>query len=75
MKIGWILDIGVLKPCRRKGIGTLLMLKSMQSLKTLRMEEVSLYVDEMNPTKAIRLYEKLGFEIATKIILYQMRLA
>jgi len=61
---GWILDIGVLKPHRRKGIGTTLMLHSMRRLKDQGMSDVLLYVDDMNPTKAIRLYEKLGFKTA-----------
>jgi ribosomal protein S18 acetylase RimI-like enzyme len=32
-KCGWILDIGVLKPYRRTGIGTKLMLHGMNQLK------------------------------------------
>ena len=74
MKWGWILDIGVLKPYRRKGIGARLMLQSMDSLRTFEMEEVALYVDEMNPTGAIKLYEKLGFKILRKNIIYQLPL-
>jgi mycothiol synthase len=68
------LDIGVLKPYRRRGIGTRLMLHSMQSLKSSGMEEVLLYVDDMNPTNAIKLYEKLGFKVMRKGILYHLPL-
>lgn len=74
MKWGWILDIGVLKPYRRKGIGTSLMLHSMQSLKSYGMEDALLYVDDMNPTNAIKLYEKLGFRVVRKNTVYQLRL-
>lgn len=74
MKWGWILDIGVLKTCRRKGIGTRLMLHSMGSLKALGMEEAALYVDETNPTGAIKLYEKTGFKILRRNIVYQLPL-
>jgi len=75
MKWGWILDIGILKPYRKKGIGTRLMLHSMQSLKSSGMEEVLLYVDDMNPTNAIKLYKKLGFKALRKSIIYQLPLA
>lgn len=73
-KWGWILDIGVLKPFRRKGIGTALMLHSMQILKNEKMEHAVLYVDDMNPTKAIKLYEKLGFNVLRKNVVYQLPL-
>jgi mycothiol synthase len=74
LKWGWILDIGVLKPYRRRGIGACLMLHSMQSLLDQEMDDAVLYVDDMNPTKAIKLYEKLGFKIMTKNIVYQLQL-
>jgi len=38
------------------------------------MEHALLYVDDMNPTNAIKLYEKLGFKIMTKNIVYQLPL-
>ncbi len=74
LKWGLIADIGVLKPHRRKGIGTCLMLHMMQELKGLGMKDAFLYVDEMNPTGAIKLYEKLGFKTLRKSILYQLPL-
>lgn len=42
------------------------MLHLMQSLKATGMEEALLYVDDMNPTNAIKLYEKLGFKVMRK---------
>ena len=74
VRYGWILDIGVLKPNRQKGIGTRLMLEAMRLLKTQEMEDALLYVDDMNPTNAIKLYEKLGFKIMRKNIVYQLPL-
>lgn len=74
VRYGWILDIGVLKPNRQKGIGTTLMLEAMRLLKTQEMEDALLYVDDMNPTNAIKLYEKLGFKIMRKNIVYQLPL-
>jgi mycothiol synthase len=75
LKWGYIADIGVLKPYRRIGIGTCLMLHMMKTLKSLGMEEAFLYVDDMNPTGAIKLYKKLGFEALRKSIIYQLPLA
>jgi len=71
---GWILEIGVLKPFRRKGIGMALMLQGLKELKKLGMENALLYVDDENPTKAIKLYEKVGFKTIKKTLIYQKRL-
>jgi len=68
------LDIGVLKPNRRKGIGTALMLEAMRVLKAQETEDALLYVDDMNPTNAIKLYEKLGFKTMRKNVIYQLPL-
>lgn len=75
LKWGMIADIGVLKPYRRRGVGTCLMLHMMQTLRSLGMEDAFLYVDNMNPTGAMKLYEKLGFKILRKSIIYQKGLA
>lgn len=74
VKYGWVLDVGVLKPHRRKGIGTSLMLHAMRLLKKCEMEDALLYVDDMNPTNAIELYEKLGFQTLRKSVIYQLQL-
>jgi len=70
IKRGWIIDIGVLKPNRRRGIGTALMQQGMEFLKSEGMTEVELGVDDSNPTKAIELYKKVGFRIALKELTY-----
>jgi len=70
-KAGWIMDIGVLKPYRRTGIGKRLMIESMKLLKAKGMTEVMLGVDDQNPTKAMRLYDKVGFKVERKDIAYQ----
>jgi ribosomal protein S18 acetylase RimI-like enzyme len=50
------------------------MLGAMQRLKDQGMEDAVLYVDDMNPTGAFRLYEKLGFKVARKSIIYQLKI-
>lgn len=70
IKRGWIDTIGVLKPHRRKGIGTSLILRGMEFLKSRGMTEVELGVDDSNPTEAIKLYEKVGFKVIRKDLTY-----
>jgi mycothiol synthase len=70
-KAAWIMDIGVLKTHRLKGVGTRLMLEGMQIMKIKGMTEALLGVDDQNPTKAIKLYEKVGYQVKRKDIAYQ----
>ncbi len=70
-KCGWILDIGVLKPHRRTGIGTRLMLYGMRRLKAMGMTTAMLGVDDKNVTQAIKLYRKVGFKVAKKDLVYE----
>jgi ribosomal protein S18 acetylase RimI-like enzyme len=68
------LDIGVLKPYRRTGIGTKLMLHGMNLLKAKGMIVAMLGVDDWNVTQATRLYEKVGFKVARKEMAYEKTL-
>jgi ribosomal protein S18 acetylase RimI-like enzyme len=61
----------VLKPHRRKGIGTKLMLQALESLKAKGMTTAMLDVDDLNPTKAIKLYAKVGFKVVKKYSIYE----
>jgi ribosomal protein S18 acetylase RimI-like enzyme len=74
-KYGWILDIGVLKPFRRQKIGSTLMRSAIRYLRSLGMENALLYVDNQNPTGAIKLYERVGFEIFHSNAVYELQLA
>ncbi len=71
---GYVLTIGVLKPARRQGIGTALILRGMKTLKSQGMAEVELGVDDSNPTKAIELYKKVGFQTVRKDLTYLKRI-
>jgi len=75
VKYGCVWDIGVLKPFRRRGIGTRLLIQGLQVLKGQGMEQALLYVDDQNPTKAIELYEKIGFKVMRENLIYQLQLA
>lgn len=72
---GYVMTIGVLKTFRRRGIGTTLMLEGMKTLKSKGMAEVELGVDDSNPTKAIELYKKVGFETAKKDLTYEKQIS
>jgi len=50
------------------------MLKGLNELKNEGLENALLYVDDENPTKAIKLYEKIGFKIVKKTQIYQKKL-
>jgi ribosomal protein S18 acetylase RimI-like enzyme len=70
IKRGWINVIGVLKSLRRRGIGTALILQGLKDLKSRGMTEADLGVDDSNPTKAIELYNKVGFKVVHKHLTY-----
>lgn len=74
VKYGWVLDIGVLKPQRRRKIGSTLIHRAMQYLKSQGIENALLYVDDQNPTRAIKLYEKVGFRVYHKSAVYELQL-
>jgi mycothiol synthase len=74
VKYGCVLDIGVMKHHRRRKIGSTLILRAMQYLKSQGMESALLYVDDQNPTHAIKLYEKVGFRVYHKSGVYELHL-
>jgi ribosomal protein S18 acetylase RimI-like enzyme len=74
-KRGWILSIGVLKPYRKTGIGTRLILDGMNFLKANGMTTAMLGVDDWNVTKAKQLYEKVGFKVVWKESSYEKNIA
>jgi ribosomal protein S18 acetylase RimI-like enzyme len=56
------------------GIGTSLMLAGLQWIRLKHMDEAWLYVDDLNPTGAFKLYAKLDFEVAKKNLVYQLEI-
>lgn len=74
VKNGWINDIGVLKQHRRKYVGTSLIQQAMRYLRTKGMETALLYVDDQNPTQALKLYETVGFIVKHKNNVYEQAL-
>ncbi len=63
VKSGVINEIGVLPAYRRKGIGTRLILHGLKTLKARGMTSATLDTEDNNPTRAVTLYEKVGFQV------------
>ncbi len=74
VKAGEIRVIGVLETHRGTGIGTRLMLHSLENLKAKGMTTALLGVDDYNPTKALALYEKVGFSAKKKDFIFERKL-
>ena len=64
----------MLKQFRGQGVATTLIIGGMNWLKSRGMEEAELNVDDANPTQAIRLYERLGFTVVRKSVLFLKKL-
>jgi ribosomal protein S18 acetylase RimI-like enzyme len=58
---GWIGQLGVRRPWRRRGVATALLLRSLAVFRAAGLEAASLGVDTENPTGAVGLYERVGF--------------
>ena len=71
VQAGDIFTIGVLKQYRRRGIGARLMLHALEILKAKGMTKAMLGVDDYNRTKAMKLYEKVGFKVKKKDIVLE----
>ena len=74
VKAGQIFTIGVLKRYRRTGIGARLMLHGLKILSAKGMTKAILGVDDYNPTKAMALYEKVGFKCKKKDFILERKL-
>jgi GNAT superfamily N-acetyltransferase len=70
-KRGHVELISVKRPWRGRGIAKALIARSFKLLKDHGMTEAALGVDAENPSGALRLYEKMGFQINKKMIFYR----
>jgi ribosomal protein S18 acetylase RimI-like enzyme len=50
------------------------MLHGLETLKAKGMTKAILHVDDYNPTKAVTLYEKVGFSVKKKDFTYERKL-
>jgi len=73
-RMGWVNELGVCKPWRRKGLGTALLKKAFHEFFCRGKKRVGLAVDASSLTKATRLYEKAGMHITKQFDTYEMEL-
>jgi Acetyltransferases len=68
---GWLEQISVRRPWRRRGLGRALTAASLIRLREAGMGEAMLGVDAENPNGALGLYEGLGFVVARRSAAYR----
>jgi len=74
MGIGWIGNLGVRRPWRKKGLGYALLIHSFDEFYKRGTKVIGLGVDAQNPTGATRLYQKAGMYIASEFVMYEKEL-
>jgi mycothiol synthase len=73
-ELGWIAMLGVRRPWRRRGLGLALLLHGFAELRAHGKRGVGLGVDGLNPTGAVRLYERAGMRVVRRFDWYQKSL-
>ena len=71
---GMIMTLGVLREYRRLGLGTALLAQSMRTLRQAGMDLAHLGADTENLTGAVRIYERLGFQVRKTTAVYRRAL-
>jgi mycothiol synthase len=70
-KRGWVENISVRRPWRRRGLARALIAASIRKLREAGMTEGALGVDTENPNGALRLYESCGFVVSRREATYR----
>jgi len=71
---GWVGNLGVRRPWRKRGLGEALLLHSFNEFYKRGMMRIGLGVDASNPTGATRLYQKVGMQVAVEDVIYEKEL-
>ncbi len=58
---GWVGQLGVRRPWRKRGLATALLVRSMRAFRDAGLDAAALGVDAENPTGALGVYERVGF--------------
>jgi len=72
--VGWVGNLGVRRPWRKRGLGEALLLHSFNEFYKREMKTIGLGVDASNPTGATRLYQKVGMKVAVEDVIYEKEL-
>jgi mycothiol synthase len=62
LRVAWLDHVSVRRPWRRRGLAAALIASTLQIVKERGMEVAALGVDAENPSGALALYERLGFQ-------------
>ena len=73
-EMGWVSSLGVLRAFRRQGLATALLQQSFGEFYRRGKKRVGLGVDAENLTGALRLYERVGMQVARKDNTYEKEL-
>ncbi len=68
---GWLEDVAVRRPWRKRGLARALMVQTLDGLKERGMAEAALGVDTENLSGALRLYESAGFHVVKRFSAYR----
>ncbi|HSH04880.1 MAG TPA: GNAT family N-acetyltransferase [Anaerolineae bacterium] len=72
--MGWVTNLAVRPPWRRRGLGRALLIHSFRALHTLGQQKVALGVDADSITGATRLYEKAGMKPIDQSDTYELEI-
>jgi ribosomal protein S18 acetylase RimI-like enzyme len=70
----WTEDISTRRQWRGQGVASALIAASLRQLASLGFDEAALGVDLDNPTGALSVYERLGYQVALRVTEYERRL-
>ena len=73
-RTGWVDELGVRPPWRRRGLGRALLLHAFHVFRARGLPAVGLGVDGESTTGAVRLYERAGMRVAGRRDTYERRL-
>ena len=68
---GWLETVFVRRAWRRRGLGAAIVARALARLREAGMSEAMLGVDSANPSGALGLYERAGFEVHTRSFAYR----
>ena len=71
---GWIGQLGVRRPWRRRGLASALLCDSMRAFRAQGLTHAGLTVDADNLTGALGIYERLGFFVFKRIAVFAKKL-
>lgn len=72
--VGWVNDLGVRRPWRKRGLGTALLQHSFAEFYRRGLRKAGLGVDASNLTGALKIYERAGMTVARRYDRYEKEL-